>query len=283
VSLPRTVRWPLLTAFRMVSRVSIALQAHRYRYVFILAHMRSGSSLLAHIMNSHPDFVAAGETRCTYRSSSDFQNLPLMTSQILHKPILLRTFVVDKIVYNEFIPNYEVLNSRLLYKCLILIRDPESTLKSLVKRGTDPNDDLFGYRDEKALQYYIDRLNVLTRYGLLLRERALLVEYDELVGWTEDTLATLTRFFGVRRAFTSHYGTHRATGRFDDPSLYIRAGRIVRTPDNGFVIDQESLTAASIAFRQCRKRLEAAGVHVVRREPQPGRAVAQQNLELPAN
>ncbi len=262
MSLPKIVRGPILAAFRIVSKVSIALHAHKYRYVFILAHMRSGSSLLAHIMASHPDFVGAGETYTSYRSSADLPNLVLRTSEALHKPILRGPYVVDKINWNHFLAD-EVLQTHLLCKCVILIRDPETTLKSLIERGMDPNDELFGYHEKKALEYYTNRLDVLTRYGLLLGERALLVEYDELIGRTEDTLATLTRFFGVDPGFTPTYATHRATGRLDDTSINIRAGRIICTADHQVAVSQDSLIAASIAFRQCRKRLEAAAVRVV--------------------
>jgi len=264
----------------MVSRVSIALYGHKYRYVFILAHLRSGSSVLTHVIASHPDFVGAGETYCTYRSSSDLPKLALRISQILRKPILRGTYVVDKINLNMFLAD-EVLHSDLLYKCVILIREPETTLKSLIKRGMDPNDDLFGYDEKKAVEYYINRLEVLTRYGLLLRERALLVEYDELIGRTEDTLATLTCFFGVYPAFTPNYSIHRATGRLDDRSVNIRAGRIIRTADNAISVSQDSLTAASIAFRQCRKQLEAAAVRIVGCESSPARTAARRKSEFP--
>ena len=64
-----------------------SISCAQYRYVFILAHMRSGSTLLAHLLASHPDFVGAGETKVCYRTPADLPQLILKTCELLHKPI----------------------------------------------------------------------------------------------------------------------------------------------------------------------------------------------------
>jgi LPS sulfotransferase NodH len=39
-----------------------------YEFVHILSHMRSGSTLLAHLLASHPEIIGYGETHIRYRS-----------------------------------------------------------------------------------------------------------------------------------------------------------------------------------------------------------------------
>ena len=106
-----------------------------------------------------------------------------------------------------------------------MIRAPEGSLQSLISQyGTQ-------YRvDEKvALREYVNRLATLARYGAILRQRAILVEYDDLVDRTDDTLNSLTRFLGASPSFTPNYATHKGTGKLGDDSENIFAGRVIRT------------------------------------------------------
>jgi hypothetical protein len=239
-------REPILSTLRVLSHLNPALRWQEFRYVFVLAHVRSGSSLLAHVLASHPDFVGAGESNIPYRTPADFPMLILRTCWLLRQPVLHGKYIVDQINHDSKLTD-EVLCSQLLHKCVILIRAPESALKSIMN--------LFSCEEGVALESYVNRLNTLARYGMLLRDRALLVEYDDLVDHTEEILAALTRFFGMERAFTSNYNTHHATGRAGDPSDNIRSGRIIRTKGHEYSISAETLNTASHAFRQCREQL----------------------------
>jgi hypothetical protein len=242
----RIARAPIAAGFRAAARVNLALRPREYRYIFILAHMRSGSSVLSHILTSHEDFVGAGETHTGYRTPADLPKLIPRTCQLLRKLQLNGTYLVDKITMDQYLSD-EVLNSRLIHKCIILIRAPEGSLKSLIKR--------FQFHEKTALGVYVSRLQTLARYGTALRERALLVEYDHLLDRTEETLAGMTKFFGIDPPFKSNYNTHRATGKMGDHSSNIFAGRVFRTRSHEQVISPEVLYEASLAFRNCRRQL----------------------------
>jgi hypothetical protein len=248
------VKSPIRATFRMVSRLNL-LVGHEYRYVFILAHVRSGSTLLSHILSSHPEFIGAGETHISYRIPADLPKLVIKTCEFLHRPILRETFVVDQI--NHQYVTDEVLLSEQVYKCLILIREPEATLKSMVNLGL--------WDEKQALELYVNRLEALGRYGLLLKDRAALVEYDELIDHTEHTLAALTSFLSVDSPLTSNYATHRMTARvvgYGDPSDNIKTGQIVRTPDHQITISEDTLIAAACAFHNTRRRLQTVTYEV---------------------
>jgi Sulfotransferase family len=245
----KIVRPVIRTVFRAASRLYLALDNREYRYVFVLGHMRSGSTLLAHILANHPDFVGAGEMHVLYRTPADLPKLVLKTCEFLHKPVLRETYIVDQINH-DFVTD-EVLISSQVYKCIILIREPEATLKSMMSLSI--------WQEKEALDAYIKRLKKLTQYAMLLRERALLVDYDDLVDHTENTLAALTSFLGVNPPFASTYMTQRTTGKVGDPSGNILSGRIIRTPRHADRISADVLAAAHEAFSKHRQQLLASG------------------------
>jgi hypothetical protein len=234
----------------MVSRLNLALRSNEYRYIFILGHMRSGSTLLAHVLGSHPDVVSAGEMHISYVTPDDLPKLVLKTSESLFRPILRESYIVDQINHG-YVTN-EVLLSPRLYKCVLLIRSPEATLKSMMH--------LAEWHEKQALEVYVKRLRELTQYGLTLRDRASVVEYDHLVDRSDETLAALSRFLVLGPPLKSNYQTHRMTGRvagYGDPSANIRLGRIVRTQRHETTISEETLSAAERAFHECREQLRS--------------------------
>jgi Sulfotransferase family len=262
MSLWKVVRPLVWAAFRLVSRLNLMLRGHEYRYIFILGHMRSGSTLLAHILASHPDIVGAGETHTSYRTPADLPKLVLKTCELLHRPILRARYIVDQINHPHV--TTDVLLSERVNKCIILVRKPEATLKSLMK--------LLNCKEGEALEAYTKRLESLTQYGLVLKKRALLVEYDDLVDHSKETLAALTSFLELDSPLTPIYSTHRMTGRvegFGDPSHNIKIGRIVRTPHHEITIGNDILLAARRAYYECRAQLQAVTVQAMSRAVLP--------------
>jgi hypothetical protein len=89
----------------------------------------------------------------------------------------------------------------------------------------------------------------------------MLVEYDDLVDQTHETLAALTRFLGLNSPLTPNYETHRMTARiegFGDPSNNIKSGRVMRTPSHDSVtVSKAALVAGTTAFDNCRERLRS--------------------------
>jgi hypothetical protein len=243
----------MLAAYRKAIRRSLSRDIDNYEYVFILAHMRSGSTLLAHILASHPEFVGVGETHTIYKGPEDLPNLVVVTCQRTRKLHLKRgaKYVVDQINHDEYLAE-ETFSSPRIHKCVILIRSPEGALPSMMS--------MFEWQDKYAAKVYTDRLEALIRYGLILGERALLVEYDDLVDRTAETLTALTNFFGVSQSFSRHYATHRTTEKWGDPSGNIWTGHIIKTPSHKIDIGADVLAQASLAFQNCRQRLLLGGV-----------------------
>src|SRR5579872_1050983 len=102
---------PLRYAFRTVSYVAFALNQRHYRYIFLLTHMRAGSTLFGHILASNPDVAGAGELWQPYLVEADLDNVVLRTCEYLRKPILTQKYVVDSICHNDIEVSDEVLSS----------------------------------------------------------------------------------------------------------------------------------------------------------------------------
>ena len=144
----KVVRPAARAAFRTVSRAYLLLSGRQYRFIFILGHMRSGSTLLSHILASHLDIVGAGEAHITYQTPADLPQLVLRTCEFLRRPVLRETYIVDQI--NPPYVTDDVLRSSQIYRCIILIRDPEATIKSTMK--------MLKCEEQEALDVYIRRL-----------------------------------------------------------------------------------------------------------------------------
>ena len=240
----QVVKLPVQAAFRRVSRLYLQLSQRKYRYIFILGHMRSGSTLLAHILASHPNIAGAGEMHVSYRTPADLQTLVLKTCEFLRRPVLSEEFVVDQINH-DYVAD-DVLRSDLVHRCIILMRKPEATLKSMLS--------LKIWQENDALAAYLKRLEDLKHYGSVLDGRAILVEYDDLIERSGETLASLTSFLELGPPLTPGYTTHRMTARvsgYGDPSNNIKSGHIVRTPDHAISLSGDTLAAANRAFEDC--------------------------------
>ena len=72
-----TSRPALWASFRVASRLYLRLYKREYRFVFILGHMRSGSSLLAHILASHRNIARRGEAHISYQTVEDLPRLSI--------------------------------------------------------------------------------------------------------------------------------------------------------------------------------------------------------------
>jgi hypothetical protein len=251
VILPGFIKKPVRVVFQKTVQLNVALQRRKYQYVFVLAHMRSGSTLLSHILTSHPDFVGAGETHTCYTTAADIKKLVPRTCELLRTVNLDAKYVVDKITMDQYLTD-KVLSTLPIVGSLIIIRNPEAALKSIIS--------LFQWKEAMALDHYVSRLETLGRYGEILRDRALFVEYDDLVDRPHETLAAITRFFKANPAFSSNYVRTKITGKMGDPSSNIFEGRIFRTRDHEIQITSSALAEAVSAFQKCRSKLSLAGV-----------------------
>lgn len=226
-----------------------------YRILFILGHMRSGSSLLTLLLNGNPEIIGYGETHLKYASEKDFQRLIFKLYRKNRELKMQHKYALDKVLHNSKIINQDILASEQL-STIFLIREPQKSMASMMK--IKPH-----WSESETLEHYIKRLSTLENYAKLInsKQRSLFMTHDQLLNNTELVFQQLQKFLDVKTPFSEEYEVLSTTGQrgIGDSSENIKAGRILRGEDR-----QSSTTIAPSlvekglwAYEQCYATLSA--------------------------
>jgi hypothetical protein len=199
------------------------LRAEKQAYVFVLAHMRSGSTLLTHILLGNQNIAGIGERDAIYASASDLYLLGARAYWAHGWPIKRYRFVADQINHARYIPDERLLAHPRLW-CIVLVREPEPSISSMVHLFGER----WGWTVEKAVDYYRSRLATLHRYTDIEGARMLVVTYEQLIDAPTPALRRIERFLELRSSLRTSYPAHRYTGITGDPSGAVVAGVITR-------------------------------------------------------
>jgi hypothetical protein len=220
-----------------------------YKVLFILGHMRAASSLLTHILNSHPEIIGYGETHLQYNSESDLKNLMLKVYfKIQNKRLdMPHTYVLDKLLHDSKILNDKVLDSPNIY-AIFLVREPARTLSSILELKSD-------WSHQKACHYYVQRLASLEAYAQLIDpKQSIFITHEQLINQTHEVFTALKQILSTKTNFSEEYEVLNTTGMrwIGDQSKNISAGRIVRKPKKlNEDISPELLEQAQNAYQHC--------------------------------
>ncbi len=231
------------------------------RYVFLLSHMRGYTTLVSHILGSHPDISGYAENRLSYRTQLDLLKLRCLSYHLGNYKSNCRYFL-DKLLHNEFFVADSILKRENVH-VIFMIREPAATLKSIVamyhkriEEGATPSRLVPGTVEE-ALRHYSDRLDKLSSVGEHLQrsgKHALVIRADEVIENPGSVLNELGAFLHLRTPLDEQYSVFDRTGTrfFGDPSEFIRKGRIERErPIHGIAVPDLVLEQAHRAYERC--------------------------------
>ncbi|WP_181898350.1 sulfotransferase family protein [Alteromonas aestuariivivens] len=220
--------------------------------------MRSRSSVLSHIVGSSPHISGYSELSISYAKYSGLLKQKLVLSKD-DAAFDKKAFLFDKILHNAFdFDGVRYLNGSRC-KNLIMLRDPESTIRSIVTMGRKNGNPKYS-NVEWAVHYYTERVTKLVEIGSQLNE-FFFIESDRIVDDTEALLHELSGFIGLPSALSSEYRQFSRTGqrRSGDTSVHIHAGRVVRTTTNEHLtLPKGALASARMVHRQAINRLSRA-------------------------
>jgi len=199
------------------------LQGRPARYVLILGHMRSGSTLVNHVLISHPDLSGCGELNATYGDADVLDTTRLRILRYDRSLLRPPRYFVDQINHSRMTPEPALLDDPRV-RTIFLLRQPGPTLGSLVKT-LGP---LYGKTYDDGPDYYLERVATLAALarGLAAPSRALALSYEALLREPAAELARLTAFLALRTPLSEEYQQFDFTGRRGDPGPVIRTGRI---------------------------------------------------------
>jgi hypothetical protein len=233
-----------------------------HRCIFLLSHMRSGSTLLVHLLISNPAICGYGETHLTYSSRKDLD--ALICHVLFKRRVFLpgkERFVLDKILHNHLLDleHLEFVCSEDVF-VIFLIREPLGSISSAIKN--------LDYSEHQALRYYINRLSMLERSARKLAQVRpyVFVTYEQLLSQTDRVFRRLQRYLMLQQPLSERYEVLPTTGTrgMGDFSKNITTGRIVR--DNRRTrevrISSEALEQGLKVFNRCCATLAQCSVGV---------------------
>jgi hypothetical protein len=250
--------------YRNLNPYQVLFRQKPYKILFILSHMRSGSSLLSHILVSNPEIIGFGESHIQYSSEWDFKRLMMRVyyqaqefSKIpedLANLSMNHTYVLDKVLHNEKFLRDDFLTSKQI-QIIFLLREPTRTMPSLLDLKPHWNQD-------DALAYYVERLLALQHYAQLIndRQRTLLITYNQILEDTPIVLAYFHKFLQTKVGFSEEYQILNTTGKryIGDYKGQIKAGRIVRNQRKlNIQVGQEVIEKANYYYNQSLSKLSA--------------------------
>lgn len=233
------------------------------RFLLVLGHMRSYSTLLAHVLGSHPEIDGYSELHRSYLGRLDLHEMTRHIEEATGERRRGR-YALDKLLHDRLVLDPVVL-ARPELRAVILVRRPESAIASIVRTTRAKAPHMAEVEPRAAAAYYAGRLRSLDRYGEALGPRGAFVEAERLVDDTEAVLAHLTKWLELDPPLSASYRLFRHSGTVGhgDPSQRILAGTVLhdgeRCADDALPVDvpDDAMRAAVDAWREVVPALRA--------------------------
>lgn len=225
--------------------------------IFLLSHMRAYTSLLGHILGSHPQINGYYELHQSYESMQDLaRQEQAYTRHDTLKPG--SRYLFDKLLHNGYTLNLQLPELHDAH-ILLALRQPEPTIKSILHLFANKNSDaLYAYPAE-ATQYYIRRLESLAAFARQHPQRYDYFDAERIRTDTDNLLATLGRWLQLATPLSANYQQFSKTGvaGAGDTSPVINSGKVMGNaseyPD--IVLEASLLAQAQQAYQACRTQL----------------------------
>ncbi len=115
-------------------------------------------------------------------------------------------FIVNQVNHHSVTPNLKVVISK-TNKHLLLIRNPEDTLSSMIKLSDSVNQPM---SQEAVTAIYIERLEYLKKMTNLIDPlNWVFICYDDLLNNSEENLKNLTNFLALKKPLKKEYQLKR--------------------------------------------------------------------------
>lgn len=212
--------------------------------LFVLGCMRSGSTLLSHILMSHPEIFGVGESHVVWRDHKSLHDVMAEALRLRRELPAPRKYLLDKILHSHLTPNLDALTAIKGTRIIVLLRRPPENIASISKiinAGGVP----------VACEEYCGRMKDL---DLILKSLenpvCLLVEYERLVSEPETVLHEVQDFLDLSTPLDQRYKLTRVSGKwgYGDGSPDIRQGKIVAKNREAVAIAPDALITAEALY-----------------------------------
>ncbi len=226
----------------------------KVRYIFIFSHMRCYTSLLAHLLGSHPEISGYYEQHRSYRSPFDLFLMRLDIAEGTDYHFRGR-FALDKILTMHCEVSPSILQRDDVFT-IFTIRKPEASIKSIsvLPQIQTP---------EFATDYYCHRLQYLTSLAQLPM-RKMYFDGEALVEQSEATLRHIKDYLGLTQPLSTQYESFKHTGKngYGDFSSNLKSGEIQKNASlsryENIVVAPPLIERATRAYSDAREKLQKA-------------------------
>ncbi|WP_417857390.1 hypothetical protein [Xanthomarina gelatinilytica] len=224
------------------------------KYLFIVSHMRSRSTVLSHILGNNSEVCGYKELHFSYKDRLSLINMQIALKKDL-KCRLRNNYLLDKILHNSTISD-EILN-KAQPKIIFLLRIPEETIKSIMNMGLKTGVDW--YKDPvQVTNYYCKRLGQMERLAHRVSKRYIFIESNDLIENSNEILQHITNWLNLKEPLKSTYTIFKDTGvmGFGDPLENIKSGVLQPTDSYPNIhVPEPLLSKANEAYDACKGTL----------------------------
>lgn len=228
-----------------------------YQRIFLLSHMRAYTSLLGHILGSHPQINGYYEMQMGYTNAQALQ----MQEQCYAQQDKIKPgsrYLFDKILHNQYALNLQLpaLDDAVF---LMALRQPEQTIKSIIKLFAQKHVDHPYSHPAEATRYYVERLETLVQISQQNPHGYYYFDAERIRTDTENTLKKLEEWLQLKTPLSANYQQFAKTGMAGagDSSAAIGSGKVIRqaTQYTDITLENSLLQQAEQAYQQCREQL----------------------------
>jgi hypothetical protein len=220
--------------------------------------MRSGSTLLQHLVGQQSDVLSAGETKIEYKAQEDLARLKSYLKEYnnLEEENAGPFRYLDKCVHNRYFPR-PIPQTDHTIRYLFLLRDPVPAMSSLLELEGWP----YAESKEAAAWYYTDRFKALVDFAGQLGnpQHALFLNYEELLQEPREPTRRISQFLKCKTPLSTDYPKQRWTAKLSlgDVSDNIKTSKIVPNRRKELVeLDKEMATSLKALHHHTRDKLK---------------------------
>lgn len=170
--------------------------------VFLLGHMRCGSTALSHVICGHPAISGYGEAHIDYAVPGALGILALnQRRRQAWKPQASRLF--DKILHNR----YDAATGPAFFTstAIFVVREPAPTIRSIRQLFREIGSDEYA-TDALAADYYLERLATLARlWARFPEDRRIGCSYETMVAQPGQTVDAISDCLGLNPPLENAY------------------------------------------------------------------------------
>lgn len=232
--------------------------------VFLLGHMRCGSTALSHVICGHPAISGYGEAHIDYAAPGALGILVLnQRRRQAWKAQAGRLF--DKILHSR----YDAGTGPAFFTstAIFVVREPAPTIRSIRQLFREIGSNEYG-SDALAADYYLERLNTLARLWAQYPEpRRIGCSYEAMVAQPDETVRAISDRLGLNPPLENAYdaaGRVARRGAGDPLAAHLHSRIEPRPPSQGerqapaLALSADRMAELDEAYRRVVQLFEAA-------------------------